>query len=208
MNNEALPKRESFRQTLRTYPRNRWHRIAAETGYDAAAWLGGLIAASWITRDLAGTGFAIWRAALAVCLIQPGSGLLAGLYVGRHQRGSFDEVLGVSLGAAGTALSLGAIGALLVPGQWAPLATAGGAAVFALAAMLAARYVLFAVRRRSRVSASPTVKIIIFGAGGAGVTFSDIGHIMVEDLSYPFRAMGICQRMTGERELQTRKPKP
>ena len=170
VSDNALPKCGSFRQTLRTYPRNRWHRIAAETGYDAAAWLCALLAATWITRDLAGTGtgLAMWRAATAVCLLQPGSGLLAGLYVGRYQRGSFDEVLGVSLAACGTALSLAAVGVFLVPGQWPPLETAGGAALFALPAMLAARYVLFAVRRRSRVLASPAAKIIVFGAGGAG----------------------------------------
>ena len=170
VSDEALPKCGSFRHTLRTYPRNRWDRIAAETGYDATAWIGGLLAATWITRDLAGagTGPAMWRAALAVCLLQPGSGLLAGLYVGRYQRGSFDEVLGIGLAACGTGLSLGAFDALLVPGQWVPVATAGGAAVFALPAMLAARYVLFAVRRRSRVLMSPAAKIIVFGAGGAG----------------------------------------
>jgi FlaA1/EpsC-like NDP-sugar epimerase len=144
--------------------------MAAEAGYDAAAWLSGLVAATWIIRNLVGGGTApaMWRAALAVCLLQPGSGLLVGLYIGRYQRGSFDEVLAVGLAACGTALSLGVVGALAGAGQRLPLAIAGGAAAFALPAMLAARYVLFAARRRSRVTASPAVKIVIFGAGGAG----------------------------------------
>ena len=40
--------------------------------------------------------------------------------------------------------------------------------MFALLAMLGARYVLFAVRQRARRSAVATVNVIVFGAGDAG----------------------------------------
>ncbi len=170
MSDEARPECVPFRQTLRTYPKNRWGKVAAEAGYDTVAWLGGVVSVTRLTRELAGAGAApaMWRAVLAMCVLAPGCGLLAGLYVGRYQRGSFDEVVRIGLAACGIALSLGVVDALLVPGRRAPLLIAGGAAGFALPAMLAARYVLFAVRRRSRVHASAAVKIIVFGAGGAG----------------------------------------
>ncbi len=57
-------------------------RTVVECGYDALAWSCGLLAAAWVTRDLAArTGLltTIW-AVPAICLLSAGSGLLAGLY--------------------------------------------------------------------------------------------------------------------------------
>ena len=78
-----------------------WHclsqrafRPVIECGYDTLAWACGLLAAAWVTRDLTarvGLFTMIW-AFLAVCLLSAGSGLLAGMYRGRYQRGSLDEV--------------------------------------------------------------------------------------------------------------------
>lgn len=156
---------------LRAYPVRRCSRVVAEAGYDVAAWLCGLLAAAWVARDLAGASIqapVLVRAALAVCLAQAASGLRAGLYPRRYQRGSFDEVKAVGMAAAGTGLSLAILGGFLVPGQRTALATVACAVVFALPAMLGARYLAFAVRQRSRAAASSAVKIIIFGAGSAG----------------------------------------
>jgi len=142
-----------------------------EAGYDAATWLCGLLAAAWVTRDLAGGGarpYVVVRAVLAVSLLQAASGMLAGLYRRRYQRGSFDEVVAVGMAASGTAVSLVVLGSFLIPGQRALLATVAGAVVFAVPAMLGGRYVAFAGRQRSRAFASSAAKIIIFGAGSAG----------------------------------------
>ena len=142
-----------------------------EAGYDAAAWIIGLLAASRVTGDLAGATPQLYvavRAALAVSLLSAASGLLAGLYRRRYQRGSFDEVVAVGLAAVGTAVSLTLLGSFLMDGQRAALVTIAGSAVLALPAMLGARYVVFAVRLRSRAAASSAVKVIIFGAGSAG----------------------------------------
>ena len=79
---------------------------ALETGYDIAAWLTGLLAAARTTGDLPDLGaWSIRLTCLAVltCLSVVGCGLVAGLYRGRHQRGSLDEVAGVSIAAGLTA---------------------------------------------------------------------------------------------------------
>jgi FlaA1/EpsC-like NDP-sugar epimerase len=131
----------------------------------------GLLAAAWMTRDLAGTQatpITIIRASAAICFLSAGAGLLAGLYRGRYQRGSLDEVMGVGMTTCVMALFLALAGPRLVAGQQAALQAVAGSAMFALLAMLGARYVLFAVRQRARRSAVATVNVIVFGAGDAG----------------------------------------
>jgi FlaA1/EpsC-like NDP-sugar epimerase len=142
-------------------------------GFDLAAWICGLLVSGWAIRDITGlavTAAMIARALPAAVVLAVGCGLLAGLYRGRHQRGSFDEVVAVSVAAFGTGLLLVVLTAVLLPGQREPLRTVAGATVLAMLAMLGARYVLFAARHRSRVAAPvPTaVRIIVFGAGAAG----------------------------------------
>jgi len=69
---------------------------AAEACCDTAAWICGLLAAAWISTDHHGPGLtvrALWPAVLSVCLLQAGYGLLARLYLGRYQRGSFEEIV-------------------------------------------------------------------------------------------------------------------
>ena len=161
----------SARWRMRALSGRRWRHAGLEAGYDAACWLGGLEAAGRITSDVAGSAAGppfLSLGLLAICLLSAASGMLAGLYRGRYQRGSFDEVSGVALAAGLTGLCLAAAGRFLIPGQRSPLTTVAAAALVALGAMLGARYVLFAVRQRSRVPASTAVKIIVFGAGSAG----------------------------------------
>ena len=150
--------------------RHTWY-VSAEAGYDAAVWLAALLAAARTTGDLPGAGAWVTRLAclaIAVSLSCAGCGLAAGLYRGRYQRGSLDEVAGVSIAAGLTASCAVAAGLVLIPGQHAPLETAAAAAAIALLAMLGTRYAAFAVRQRSRTPASSAEKIIVFGAGSAG----------------------------------------
>src|SRR5271168_2070355 len=73
-------------------------RAGAEAGYDAIVWVSGLCFAGWITADIRGNEIGALRLSsvvLAICLLSVVCGLLAGLYRGRHQRGSLDEVFGV-----------------------------------------------------------------------------------------------------------------
>ncbi len=157
--------------TRRVFAARRSWCVGMETGYDAVAWLAGLLAAARTTGDLPDPRAWVTRLtclALLTCLAVTGCGIVAGLYRGRHQRGSLDEVAGVSIAAGLTALCAGTAGLVLIPGQRAPLETAAGGAGIALLAMLGARYIAFAVRQRSRTPASSAVQIIVFGAGSAG----------------------------------------
>jgi FlaA1/EpsC-like NDP-sugar epimerase len=153
--------------------RQRISRTALELSYDIIVWFWGMLAAAWVTRDLSAAAvmqsFSL-RVAATLCVLCPIAGLVAGMYRSRYQRGSLDEVVGVCVAALGTCGALTILTTFLVPGQQAPLATVAGAAVFAVLAMLGARYVLFAVRQRIRrpAQAAATVKVIVFGAGAAG----------------------------------------
>lgn len=142
-------------------------------GYDLAAWTCGLLAAGWAIRDIAGvaaTVGAVVPMLPAAWMLAGGCGLLAGLYRGRHQRGSFAEAIAVTAASAGTAVLLIALTAIVLPGQREPLRIVAGGSVLAMLAMLGARYVLFAMRQRTGAPAPgpAAVRIIIFGAGAAG----------------------------------------
>ena len=159
-------------------------RTIIECGYDALAWVCGLLAAAWVTRDLAartGVRTMIW-AVPAICLLAAGSGLFAGLYRGRYQRGSLDEVMSVAMGTCTMTLFLALaspalVSSALVTGQRAALLTVAGGAVFAAPVMLCGRYMAFAVRQRSRKPTFEAVDVIVFGAGDAGsILISRLTH--------------------------------
>jgi FlaA1/EpsC-like NDP-sugar epimerase len=165
--------RRSERPTDRALMCRRGARRSLEITYDLAAWICCLLVAGWAIRDITGLAVSVGmvaRALPATCVLAAGCGLLAGLYRGRHQRGSFDEVVAISVAAFATGVLLVVLTAVLLPGQRQPLRTVAGATVLAMLAMLGARYILFAARQRSRAPASvPTaVRIIVFGAGAAG----------------------------------------
>ena len=171
VSNEAVGRSSASLRTVRALSGQRWGRAGAEAGYDSAAWLGGLLAAEWVRGEPASAGVspAAWtRLMLAICLLSTGSGLLAGLYRGRYQRGSLDEVIGVAVACCGMALTLAFFSVVLFAGRRAEFETVTGGALFALPAMLAGRYAVFAVRHRSRPPAIAATKIIVFGAGEAG----------------------------------------
>src|SRR5713226_2844088 len=89
MNDEALGDGPPCLSTARASGGRQRGRAGLEAGYDAAGWVCGLLAAGWVTRDVAEIAqpaplILIARAALAVCFVSVGSGLLAGLYRGRY----------------------------------------------------------------------------------------------------------------------------
>jgi FlaA1/EpsC-like NDP-sugar epimerase len=163
-----------------------------------------MLVAAWVTRDLPDAAVAqsfSLRVALAVCVLSPASGLLAGLYQNRHQRGSLAEVVGIGTAAVGTCLALAAVTIFLVPGQHAPLATVVGAAVFAVLAMLGARYVLFAIGQRIRTPATGqgAVKVIVFGAGEAG---SQLVHSLLTQPDAEYRPVAMLDDDPDKRRLR------
>jgi FlaA1/EpsC-like NDP-sugar epimerase len=168
---EAVLTSRAWGQLARGLSQRRWLRTVAEAGYDAVAWICALLVAAGASSGLAGVhpGRAVlWYGVLGMCALVVGCGLAAGLYRGRHLRGSRDEVRAVMLAAALVACCLVLAGPMLTSSQRVrPQIVVVGAAL-ALVAMLGARYVAFAARLRSRPPAPAAVKIIVFGAGEAG----------------------------------------
>jgi FlaA1/EpsC-like NDP-sugar epimerase len=158
-------------QLVRSLSQRRWVRLVVEAGYDAVAWLGGLLLAARTMGDLTVAHMAkslLLFGAAGIGMIVAGCGLAAGLYRGRYLRGSRDEVAAVALASLLTACCLTVVGLALVTGRRA-VPEVILAAAFAVVAMLGARYVAFAARQRSRTTPAPSAeKIIVFGAGDAG----------------------------------------
>ena len=155
----------------RAVAKRRWLRTVAETGYDVAAWICGLLVAAGATSGLAGVHLSravLWYGALGMCALVAGCGLAAGLYRGRHLRGSRDEVKAVTLAVALVACCLVLVSPLLTSSQRVRPQNVVVGAALTLVAMLGARYVAFAARLRSRRPVPAAVKVIVFGAGDAG----------------------------------------
>ena len=146
----------SARPRFASYAR-RLIRSAAEAGYDAIVWVCGLSYAAWVTGDLAGHGAVrplLAGAVVLVSVLSVLSGLLAGLYRGRHARGSLDEVISVFL-AGGLMLVPLLLSGVVIEGQRDAARTVAGGALIALPTIAVARYVLFTagqggLRRRKR----------------------------------------------------------
>ncbi len=157
-------------QLVRSLRKRRSVRLVVEAGYDAIAWIGGLLLAARAIGNFATVHMsksALLFGGAGIGLIVTGCGLAAGLYRGRYLRGSRDEVAAVTLATVLTACCLAVVGLALITGRALPEAALG--ASFAVIAMLGARYVAFAARQRSRTPPAPTAeKIIVFGAGDAG----------------------------------------
>ena len=148
-------------------------RSATEAGYDGIVWVSGLCYAAWVTGDMSAADVArpfLIVAVVVILVLSMVCGLLAGLYRGRHPRGSIDEVISVFL-AGGLMLVPLALMTEAVAGQRDPLQTVAGGALIAVPTIAVARYVVFTVRqgrrgRRRRDGAG--VNVMVFGAGGAG----------------------------------------
>ena len=202
MSNEVLQADTAGWRTPLPHLAHLCSRIVLEAGHDVTVWLCGLLAADWVTSDLAGQAFQpylIARAVLFVGLAAVACGLVAGLYRRRNQRGSLGEVVAVVAAACGTGLSLAVFGGLLISGQRAPFATVAGATVFALPAMLGTRYVAFAVRQRSRAAASSAAKVIIFGAGSAG---TQLAHRLAGQHGSEYRPVAMLDDDPAMRRLR------
>ncbi len=193
-------------------PHASWRRAlpAAGIGCDIAAWMCGLVAAAWISAGRGAPGLtvrALWSAALFACLLQAGFGLVARLYRGRYQRGSFEEIIGVGAVVSVTAISLAALDPLWPPAQRAPVRVLAGAAIFALVAMLSARYVSRAARQRSAARprraapATPAAKVIIFGAGSAG---TQLVHRLAGQRDSEYQPVALLDDDPAKRHLRIR----
>jgi FlaA1/EpsC-like NDP-sugar epimerase len=211
VNNEAVNQEAACFRAGNSVPagwrvlyRKRLTRAGLEASYDAAAWMSGIVIAALATRDTAGHEESlamIARALLAVGVLSVATGLLAGLYRGRYQRGSLDEVLSVGIAGSLMTVALAVVGGLVVTGQQAPLETVAAGALFAIPVMAGERYVLCAVRQLRRQSSAADTKVIVFGAGDAGIML--ISRLLTEpDAAY--RPVAILDDDPGKRRLRIR----
>ena len=197
------PGRGSIGQWRDAYGR-RLGRAGAEACYDALAWVGGLFFAARDTGALqqyaAGPLSAV-ASVLLICVLSVGSGLLAGLYQGRFQRGSLEEVLGVSTAGIVMLLALTLVNGLPITAQQMPLQTTSGGGLIAVPAIMVARHVLCAARQRHRARARAGVKVIVFGAGEAGTTL--ISRLLAEP-NATYRPVAILDDDPDKRRLRIR----
>ncbi len=180
-------------------------RSGTEAGYDAIVWVSGLCYAAWVTGDLQGN--AAGRPVLAgVVLVVPVlsvlCGLLAGLYRGRHPRGTIDEVISVFV-AGGLMLVPLALLSGVVDGQRDPVRTVAGGALIALPTIAVARYVVFTARQgtrwRRRRPAAGGVKVIVFGAGEAGTA---LVRRLLDEPEGTYRPVAILDDDPAKRRLR------
>jgi len=189
-------------QLVRGVSKHRGVKLVTEAGYDAAAWAVGLLMAARATSDLTEahtTTAALCFAAAGICAMAAGCGFVAGLYRGRHLRGSRDEVTAVALAGLLTTCCLAITGPALVAGQRALPGTVLSGAAFAVVAMLGARYAVFAARLRARPPAPTATKIIVFGAGDAG---AQLIHRLATQSGAAYRPVAILDDDPAKRRLR------
>jgi hypothetical protein len=148
---------------VRSVSKRRWVQLIIEAEYDAIVWTGGLFVAARAVGALSGgylTTISFWAGWMAFCLLVAGCGLAAGQYRRRYLRGSREEVEAVLLACVLTVCCLAAAGLAVVTERRAPLETVVGGAAVAVAAMLGARYVVFAASLRLRPAAGRRVSVI------------------------------------------------
>ncbi len=181
-------------------------RAGTEAGYDAIVWVSGLCFADWVTNDRAGLKShktLLIEVVLVICVLSVLCGLLAGLYRGRHPRGSLDEVISVFMACVLMLAPLAMLSDVLVSGQRHMLATLLGGTLVALPTIVVARYVVFAARQgvhwRHRAGAADGVKVIVFGAGNAGTAL--IRQLLAEPDS-AYRPVALLDDDPAKRRLR------
>ena len=146
-----------------------------QVGVDVTCWAVALVAGCLVRFDfsLAKThasvhprGLAAFFAVAAVA--QVGTGLLAGLYLGRWRYGSFDEVLAVALAGTGATAATVALDVGLGSPHLVPIGAAVVAGGAATMLMGGARYAVRLQREASKMRATSGRRTLIFGAGEGG----------------------------------------
>jgi FlaA1/EpsC-like NDP-sugar epimerase len=178
-----------------------------EAGYDAIVWVSGLCYAGWLTHDMpriAASRLLLLVAVLAICLLSVLSGLLAGLYRGRHPRGSLDEAMSVLVAGALMLMPLALLSQVLFGGQRHMLRSLVTAAFIALPIIFVARYLLSAARlgpwrQRQRQRSTMGVKVIVFGAGDAGTAL--VRQLLAEPHS-AYRPVALLDDDPAKRRLR------
>jgi FlaA1/EpsC-like NDP-sugar epimerase len=138
--------------------------------FDALIWGAAMFAAGWMRFDFVATQVPVRGVllfALAAMLGQLVVGGFVGPYAVGHQRGSFEEIIGVArtVAVVGTGLF---VWALLTNPALVPRSVPVSAGALALLMMFALRYVVRAVNTHRSATRKGDRRVILFGAGDAG----------------------------------------
>ena len=178
-------------------------RALAPCAIDVGAWLIGLWAAHFLRYDLALNQLfvlGVLFAGLTAGALQLGFGFAAHLYRGRYRFGSFDEVLGVLLAAACTAVGVAAVNEALPDARWIPRSVPFVGAFVAFTLMLGARY-LWRMRQDNARRVTDAEPLLLFGAGdGADQTIV----AMLRDTRSRYQPVALLDDDRSKRNLRLR----
>jgi len=139
-------------------------------GVDGLAWIACVILAIWLRFDFnipSAVSTSMFAVALAAALVQLFVGAFAGPYAIGHERGSFEEVVGLGRATLITAGIVFAALLVLRPVGF-PRTTPFTAGALALGSMLALRFVVRTWRQSHVGARQGDRRVIVFGAGEAG----------------------------------------
>lgn len=178
------------------------HRFKISAVADAVLWLLALSVATVVRHD-----FALDRVNVTGVLafvpiamgLQVAIGFASGLYRGRARFGSFDEVMTLASTVTITTLAL-FIGALMLGSRPVPLGAVAGGGAVAMLSMGALRFVWrSAMEFRRRPSGDDLRRIIVFGAGEAGV---QAVTAMLRDPASPYLPVALLDDDPAKRNLR------
>ena len=150
--------------------RDRVGRLAWAS-FDAGVWFCSIYAASWLRLDFDVQPVLVQTTllfGLAAAVLHVLIGTAIGPYRVRHRRASFEESVDLGRAVVVTGVALTAWAAL-APGA-APRSVPVIASAFALAGMLAGRFLVRSWRNVAALQRSNDQRVIVFGAGDAGQT--------------------------------------
>jgi FlaA1/EpsC-like NDP-sugar epimerase len=139
--------------------------------------------------------------ATITCLLVIGAGAVLGLYQGRFQTGSGEEVRAIVSAVGVCAALLELIALRSAPVLAGRPEMVGGAALFSGLCMISARTVIRAAHQRSRPSATSAIDVIVFGAGSAG---TQLVHRLVGEHGARYRPVAMLDDDPAKRNLRIR----
>lgn len=179
------------------------HRSAVQAAIDLAAWLTGIWLAVMLRFEFSATSWPLSKVFVAFAIAGAAQllvGFAAGLYIGRWRFGSFDEVPAVAQTALAATGVLFVIACLGFSPRLLPISVAVASGLFAMMLMGLSRYLWrFRIDRRLRPSAEAATKVLVFGAGEAGVA---LVHAMLRNPSSPYYPVGMLDDDASKQQLR------
>ena len=178
---------------------------AAQADLDWVGWVIGLSVGALLRVDFDLSRLELWGqiAILPVALLcQLVAGSITGLYLGRWQRGSFEEVAAVARTVVIATVGLLVIDAFATDPRMVPLSAVIGGAVIAFVFMCGTRYwVRLREERRRRPDGGEAERVLVVGAGEAG---RQLISSMVRDPNGRYLPVAILDDDPDKRNLRIR----